>query len=258
MSHPSSNPGDLFLSSSEQSHQSTETTNATDTNPLAEDRNLSPDTANEKPKVDESLALDSNDTAPQPEPVNDQEATSHNNPSERMVSVPASSVKPSKNMSIRPATGTLAKALSDAGITSEALSGAAHLHPIVAYQTKDEKIFQSITNADLLPLLRQEDFAIPVAVVQDAKIMRFIKSKPGVLLERLLNSTDPSERLSLSESLYDPDIWKSLFNEKPTDQLIANLIRVSERTLLSYRKKNAKNPAKNDDGEGNDSLSKSQ
>lgn len=155
-----------------------------------------------------------------------------------------------KHIRSLPAKGTLAKALLDAGLRSEATAAASLIHPIVAHPTKDGAGILGYTNLELASLLRLQNIATPVVMIQDAKTARFLRGKPGALLERLLHATSRTERLALAAPLKDGDIWNTLFEELPSDELIAGLIGVSEKTLRKFLEDSTgEKPADGDDGE---------
>lgn len=151
-----------------------------------------------------------------------------------VVNVSPGSIQMPKHIRSLPPRGTLAKAFLDAGLRSEATSAAALIHPIVAHPTRDGGGIQGYTNLELASLLRLQNIATPVVLIQDTKAAKFLRSKPGLLLERLLHATHRTERLELALQLKDRDIWNVLFDEPPSDELIADLIGVSEKTLKKF------------------------
>lgn len=155
-----------------------------------------------------------------------------------------------KNLRPMPAQGTLAKAILNAGIRPEAMSAISIIHPIITYPTKDGSGYQGFSNLEYAAIFRLQNIQVPIIVIQDAKQARFLRSKPGAISERLFNATNRAERLALAPHLYDIDIWNALFEEPPSDALIADLIGVSIKTLKSHLEK-AGNQSNGDEGEEN-------
>jgi hypothetical protein len=151
-----------------------------------------------------------------------------------VVNVSPGSIQMPKHVRSLPPRGTLAKALLDAGLRPEATAAAALIHPMVVHPTRDGSGIQGYSNLEIASLLRLQNLATPVVLVQDTKAVRFLRSKPGLLIERLLHATHRTERLELALQLKDIDIWNVLFDEPPSDELIADLIGVSEKTLKKF------------------------
>lgn len=148
---------------------------------------------------------------------------------------PATILMP-KNVRSLPAKGSFAKALLDSGLRPDATLAASLIHPIVAYPSRDGSTIQGFTNLELAALLRLQNIQTPIVLIEDAKILRFLRSKSGTLLERLLHATNRAERLALAKQLMDVDLWSSLFDEECSEDLVAALIGVSEKTLAKYLK----------------------
>lgn len=162
---------------------------------------------------------------------------------------PATILMP-KNVRSLPAKGSLAKALLDSGLRPDATVAASLIHPLVAYPSRDGSTIQGFTNLELAALLRLQNIQTPVVLIEDAKILRFLRSRSGTLLERLLHATNRAERLALAEQLMDADIWSSLFDEELSEDLVAALIGVSGKTLVKYLKESEKGKFLQEDTEG--------
>ncbi|MCC2638627.1 MAG: hypothetical protein K0Q68_2346 [Moraxellaceae bacterium] len=155
-----------------------------------------------------------------------------------------------KNIRSLPGKGTLTKALLDAGLRPEATAAASLAHPIVAHRARDGAGIQGYTNLELASLLRLQNIPTPVVMIQDAKTAKFLRSKVGAVLERLLHATRRNERLALAFQLKEREIWNALFEEPLSDELMANLIGVSEKTLRKFLEDSTgEKPADGDDGE---------
>lgn len=162
---------------------------------------------------------------------------------------PATILMP-KNVRSLPPKGSLAKALLDAGLRPDATVAASLIHPLVAYPSRDGANVQGFTNLELAALFRLQNIQTPVVVIQDTKVSRFLRSRSGTLLERLLHASNRAERLALAGQLMDVDIWSSLFDEELSEDLVATLIGVSGKTLTKYLKENKQESSSKEDAEG--------
>lgn len=171
------------------------------------------------------------------EPTTERATAAGDPRSARVEMVSASIVQMPKNIRPMPAQGTLGKAILNAGIRTDAVVAASFIHPLITYSSRDGSSLQGFTNLEYSAIFRLQNIQVPVVILQDARVVRFLRSKPGAILERLLHTTHHTERLALASHLYDGDIWGALFDEPLSDELVAELIGVSVKTLKSHLKK---------------------
>lgn len=166
--------------------------------------------------------------------------------------VSPSAIQMPKNIRSLPAKGTQAKALLDAGLRLDATVAVSLLHPLVAHLNRDGTAVLGYTNLEYAPLLRLQNIQTHVVVINDSKMLRFLRSRPGALLERLLHSTNQAERLALSRQLMDRDLWHALFDEDLSEELVAALVGVSQKTLTKYLKEEMQENTSPENAEGDD------
>lgn len=171
------------------------------------------------------------------EPATERSTAAGDPRSARVEMVSPSFVQMPKSIRPLPAQGSLAKAILNAGLRTDAVVAASLIHPLITYPNRDGSSYQGFTNLEYAAIFRLQNIQVPVVILQDARVVRFLRSKPGAILERLLHTTHHTERLALASHLYDGDIWGALFDEPLSDELVAELIGVSVKTLKSHLKK---------------------